>query len=37
MNQAYTFFGAAGSLGYALARRLVKALHRQAFLISSGE
>ena len=30
MNQEYVFFGAAGSLGWALVRRLVSAVQKQA-------
>lgn len=37
MNQTYVFFGAAGSLGWALAQRLVKAGQKLAFVIISGE
>ena len=31
MNQRYAFFGAAGTLGYALVQRLVKAVQKQTF------
>lgn len=37
MNQAYLFFGAAGSLGWSAARRLVRAFQKYPFVINSGE
>lgn len=37
MNQAYLFFGTAGSMGWSAARRLVRALQKRHFVINVSE
>jgi hypothetical protein len=37
MNQAYVFFGAAGNLGWAMLRQLVRTLQKRTFVMSKGE
>jgi hypothetical protein len=37
MNQACMFFGAAGSLGWSAARRLIRTLQKHHFVTNDGE